>query len=686
MNYLRWNDLIASHFFRPDMGGLKVYLYATEDLIDELGRPFNADFQSFLRAVKTGPPWVTRHNQGICQKALQAIEGWESHPLSFPPYIAYLALFVIAVGIEGGFDPRAYYPRLRQLLGEDRGSGQYPSFDRMADLWRDLEDWSNIREQGALGIFTFNTPDYWVHVGIPISQTLLTPYERKVLPSIFADAAIDPSSPPPDEQLALQILQYGRTQLRSQTLHLLKGDEEHNREFRNALLEIVYDEIQLWDGSLSSESLFHDGQVSAYGSLRLCCANPDRIAQQVKLTLRCKVNREFPDDGFLLQSIEGKRTFFCEEFAGGWSSTLIEEPSGSNANASEFDWLKGINFVDTTRQWTFKLSASPIRILVSGYGEGLPGLVEVKQLPTSTPFYLLAHEECFPYLKEWGTNCCTGFEKIPILKGLPKYWSLFHVQAVHSGGGVHSIYSLLSLPRKVRIELVGGVRVSRRNEFFKFAPPKLAIHGSLPSPIVRCKDIRLAQDESDGTYSLPENSPIDTLLSIEVWSESEILSRRSIYLRDDFSWTKVSQMRKFDWFGSLLKGQDSPTKYVCGAVIKGYQAPPCSFNISLSSFESEKINVYLVGRRPGQIIKWPSESLPENWYPVWAIPMTALGYALFCGTSIESSLPDKVKENESQKVKEWKDLLWLKRRKIFPPLQPSLRHLWEKYQLEARCV
>jgi hypothetical protein len=59
----------------------------------------------------------------------------------------------LAVGVEGDFAPHAYYPRLRTLLGEPSVVGAYPWFDRMLELWDDLERWASSDQAGRLGNF-----------------------------------------------------------------------------------------------------------------------------------------------------------------------------------------------------------------------------------------------------------------------------------------------------------------------------------------------------------------------------------------------------------------------------------------------------------------------------------------------------------------------------------------------------
>ena len=166
--YVAWNDALAAHFFRPAAADQAVYLFVTEELVAELGRPLGGGVEAFVAAVRAGPPGVTR--AGHCQRALQIAANWRRTGRKYPPYIAYLALFVLAGGHEGEFAPHAYYPRLWDLLGEP-GTGQPPSFDRMFELWDDLEQWCVRDRNGELGAFQARIVGEWVHVGLPLAQT-----------------------------------------------------------------------------------------------------------------------------------------------------------------------------------------------------------------------------------------------------------------------------------------------------------------------------------------------------------------------------------------------------------------------------------------------------------------------------------------------------------------------------------
>src|SRR6266853_1750854 len=102
MEYLEWNDRLAEYFFRPENAGRRVYLYATRELVDGIGKQSGAGFQDFVDSVKRGPDWA--HRSGLCQRVLESMKNWRSRNLAYPPYIAPLSLFVIAAGIEGDFE------------------------------------------------------------------------------------------------------------------------------------------------------------------------------------------------------------------------------------------------------------------------------------------------------------------------------------------------------------------------------------------------------------------------------------------------------------------------------------------------------------------------------------------------------------------------------------------------------
>lgn len=674
MDYLTWNNSIASHFFKPEMADSTVHLYVTEKLITDIGQERGVDLSDFIAAIKTGPPGVTR--QGLCVKALQSRDNWQQRELDYPPYIAYLALFVLAAGIEGTFAAHSYYPRLRTLLGEEPTTGQYPSFNRMSELWEDLEKWSNQDKSGELGIFNSTSIGKRNHIGLPLAQTLLTEEERRALPAIFAAADLDSTSPPAEGAIARLLAKHGRKQLEKRTLSLLEETSD-SKELRQALLEWIIDELRDWDGTAEDS-----GKTQIYGLLRLCC-KLDSIAKRASLSLRCSTKHEFPEEDLLLFLEDNSQSFSCYEDSGGWSSPLISESDGKPLVASEFDWLKGLQVRSADSKWCFKLPASPIRVFVNGDSQGLPGIVEVRQLPTQKPFYLAAHQECLELLTRWGESSCQGFEKLQIIDGLPSGWHFFKAQAACSDELIKQKYPILALPTNVRLELAGGIRLERGNKFFKFAPPKLVLQGANESIKVFGNNKLLDCTEAAGIYELPADTA-ETKLLIEARSGDDIIKRCSLLLVENYSLPSQSNAPQFDRFGKIHTGENESAG-VSGAWVQGVDFPDFNFNTFLPIQGKQRI--FYVGKEPGQIAICPAESLPTDWEPVWAISKGRhRGQAMFCGTNLAESQPSMSKCKDRKKMRAWKEILWHDRKIISPPDRSNLKPLWKQFQKEAERV
>lgn len=679
MEYVDWNNAIAKHFFRPEMEGQRVYLYVTEELIAELGQPEGAGLQEFLRAVRIGPAWATR--SGLCQKALQAMQNWRTGSLAFPPYIGYLALFVLAAGIEGDFSPIAYYPRLRSLLQEPSTSGEYPSFNRMWELWVDLECWSNQDMSGRLGLF--HAPcafDTWIHTGFPVAQTLLTSTERNGLKRIFAERALDPSSPPSDEELATTTYRYGKHVLRNRTLKILeKGEGDH--ALRTILLDVISEELQEWDGVLEEGK--GESERRLFGGLVLCC-RLDRVSGRAKFTFRCKTRQELETDILDLVSSTGTQRFRCE-LTPGWSTVLRELPAETPVDASAFNWTTGVIFRVPEQQWSFALPPSEVRLFVEGSTAETAGLVEVRRLPTDLDFYVAGAETCRALIEKWGLEGCKEFEAIHISEGLPAGWNLYHAKAAVDDRLVRLRFPVLSLRSNVRMRFDGGIRVGRGSQFFDFAPPQLVIDGATPATEAYCNTtkVEIVRAGERSVIQAGENIRPGQNITQIFEAGQKILERRH-FLVSDFPLPKTDSSRvSFDAFGNRQPQPVEDHGFV-GGVISVYNVP--TFNFEANFVVAAESRIFFIGSRPGQIVRWPAEPLPKTWAPIWAVPIKQHGKAIFCNARLSDAEPSDARDGERKKIKEWREVLWNWRKRITPPTHPTLRALWFRFQESARNV
>ena len=684
MTYLPWNDALAHHFFRPELAGQPVWLYVTDDLIQQLGAETGGGgVTDFVAAVKAGPPWSTAG--GLCQRALQACEGWRDQGLDYPPYIAYLSLFVLAAGLEGDFARHAYYPRLRALLREG-GEGELPSFARMLELWDDLESWSAQDRNGDLGLFEARIVGGHIHVGLPIAQTILSEDERQALPRMFAEAGLDPTSPPPDDELTRMLRSQGGTVLRPRTRELVRARSDP--ESYAVLIDAVADELAGWDGSYEEEPAegIHAQRVQRFGSIRLCVAF-DRVSRRLSSSLRCRVKREFPDGGLLLKST-GLPSLHCYESGlPGWSSPMAEANTQELFDAATLDWSQGVSLTEDRLGWRFALAARRIRVLADGRAEGLPGFVEVRQVPRAQPVYFLYQNADWDKLADWAENECRDFHPLSVQEGIRSGWEFASCSEVTGDRRVRSTFPELALSERVRVALVGGIRSDHGLSFFPFAPPSVQLDGGDGRESLLCNGRELSPTGDIRRYSIPDDLPVESRIMLEAVRDGLTLKRMSIYVTGQFEWRRAKPDRLSDPWGAPRAGMGTG---VAGALTMGDRPATNSFRRSLMLTPGMDLGaprVFFVGSSPGQIYSWPAEPHAMAWRPVWAIPMGRRGHAVYCGSDIEVAVPaGEQGDTDRERLNLWKEILWRRRKRIAEPKEPALVALWHAYVEAGRRV
>lgn len=680
MDYLDWNDLLVKHFFNSSMSGREVLLYVNDEVIEHLGKPYRAGINDFLGAIKKGPVWVTKTR--LCQRALESFDRWRDKDVEHPPYIGYLVFFVLAGVTETDYATYSYYPGLRKLLGEPQEQGMPKDFDRMIELWDDLEKWSREDKHEEFGRFVARIRGGWIHVGLPRSQTVLSNIERKHLPNLFCSAGLDPTDPPSPELIPKILRYYGSSVLENRTKILLESENKEDEVLKKALIELVLDELEDWDGVVLEKITRDTEQIQQYHTSLRLCMKIDSLASKADIYVRFKTNRLFPEENLNLLRSGDDQLWQCHELYRGWSSPLIDY--GTNPpvklNGEFLKWTDGEKFTDSDINWNVRLRGTDVRIFRLGI-DGLPDWVETQRLEREVKFLVACKSNNREKIETWGHEGCEHFEPKDF-SGLPSGWLLFSGKNAFKSCPAIDI---LTLSTTVRLHLEGGLKAGKGNIFFKFAPPKIVLENSSGSEKVRANEIPIEKDNIQiPVYTLPENVPCGIPIRLEVCFDDHILSK---YIR----------LKEFDLFGSfddtpfrnpngVIISTDLPEK-ASGAHVYGgekfidYQGPD-------HTFLSKKI--VFIGERPGEIATWPYEPYPSAWKPIWAAAQRGRKQweIIFCGPTEQlktiSNLPAPTGKRSKQR--QWKEAIWHNRKRYTLPAIEEVREIWENYLRLAKNV
>lgn len=648
-DFLGWNDALARYFFRPENAGRTVFLYVTHEVIGEIGQ--GETVKDFVAAMKSGPDWRTR--SGLCQMALQGMRDWRRRGLTYPPYVGYLALFVLALDVPG-LHPNAYYARLRTLLGEEAVNGQYPSFDKMLEVWDDLEQWANEDIAGTLGIVRTDFAGAWMHVGVPAAQAILKGDERERLHEIFAEEGLDPEYPPTNGELRSIVLRNADGRLLPRTIRAL---EDGGGDYSAVLLERIAAELEAWDGSAPDV----DNPAGSSRGQAFLCLRIDDIAQKISAELRCRFGAQVP--GTLVLRLHGQE-FACGE-AGAFSKALVT--NGKIFDAAALEWTRAATFRADARDVVVRFPGCDHRIFISGKERGIPGWVETARIDPTRSFFVAAAPTLADRIAAWGARCATGFRERRLIGG-PDGWRYFSADGAFNEDGIGSVASRLAFERQARrIQLAGGIHIPGKTSYFRFAPPKVRLDGPTVDPL-EMNGISVIREE-DGSFGVPEEQLAERLVTVVCGA-----LKRRIYFEDglaEVEWEDRTYTRE----GVVVPG--------AGVRENGVTVPDMTdpFTPVLPMITNGR-RVDMVGQSTGELAPYtPGTPLP--FAPVWLLIHHGRDEIRAIYVASELLLPSQ-KKADKKATRAWKDVLWYQRMRIDAPTFKPLRALWTVYRNAAQ--
>ena len=696
LTYLEWNNKIARQFFNSNKLGTRVWFSVEKDLIKKITQENNTNFNQFIETVKKGPDWVNRDNQKVCIKARDTFKAWRKKNLEYPPYIAYLALFVLAVNHNDSenFSENDYYGRLRNLLEEKPSTGQYPSFEKMSELWDDLEKWSSKDKENKLGEFYHDIYGKHFHVGIPYYQVVLSTEDRSSLSEIFWKMGWDSDSNPTEEEILFS-LKKNKDLLSNRTSNRI---EKGKPDFLRVLIDRVLEELKEYDDEILENSRAENEEAQNRGFIDIYL-EIDETAKKITSSFRCRRKAGLPEGEFLLTD-QTNTTKKVPSFLSTISDKII------NFN---IDWEKSLSvkskeytlFHYRGQKYTlFHYRGQKYKLFtpakdVSGWASGQ------RYIPDKL-FYLAVHKSLFDKAQKWGEKECNECQELKF-SGLPDNWHLFKIKGVKRDSIKKDIPDL-AIDKKQRIKFEGGIRLSKGNKFFSFAPPKIILTGGLEQISslfysINNKHRPLLFNQTENSFSLPTDVSDREWITISDSNkntsnigkgsetqkfnkkDSEKITPKKLFL-DSPRLKKLSDCSKNQDnlisfpFGQCKDisniGKESETQKFNKKDIDNYDRFP---DISMNPEEK----IYLVGSIPGQISIWPYKFY---WNPIWLIQFKNHKKAVAYWTGNLFSHIEKPKKFSEREIQLWKNIVWHKRKRITPDKQKK----WKEFLKRIKDV
>lgn len=197
--FVEWNRLLLAQFFPPAAHGEETWLQTTRVELDSIGLRLGGA-EGLIAAVQAGPEWLADYQniaEAACRLARQ--RNAKIHRMSYvdpgevddaysgsfaPSYLPYLALWVLAASDS----KNGFYASV-----EEMSARPFPNSirEQMLSVWEDLANWTQ-KCDGKFGFFSVRVLGAHRFVGIPRSQCLISPKDKKGLPHLFSECNLRP--------------------------------------------------------------------------------------------------------------------------------------------------------------------------------------------------------------------------------------------------------------------------------------------------------------------------------------------------------------------------------------------------------------------------------------------------------------------------------------------------------------
>jgi hypothetical protein len=390
--------------------------------------------------------------------------------------------------------------------------------------------------------------------------------------------------------------------------------------------------------------------------------------------MRFKVNRDLPEEEMYFIRKMDNSQWVCTSSLESWTTEFYSPTSNEPLDAGKLDWNRGEIFTDESNRWRLAVKPCEAKLFMIGTKEGLSKWVETNRLLPSECFVIAVNSQIKEEVHKWGIESCQSFRELHVSEGLPTGWSLYEATNATMS---HPIIDILQLPTSTTIRFVGGIKTRPGNKFFPFALPKINVEGITEKDSISVHGRDLIKDKNE-LWTLPEDLPKEQPIIIELL-QNDRTYKASFQIEDSTlsqDYLKVSR----DRFG-ILQELISSHCSISGAVVEGTIISDIpAFQPVLPTFLANRI--IFLGSLPGQFCDWPTDGLPKEWEPVWAIIKQKRDkyQAIFVGS--HNKYPDLKSLPRPHHWKKWKKAFLY--RDILPPELLSLKCLWDVFKKEAK--
>ncbi|MDE0518930.1 MAG: hypothetical protein OXH36_05180, partial [Bdellovibrionales bacterium] len=556
---------------------------------------------------------------------------------------------------------------------EQPSTCQYPSFEKMSELWDNLAKWSSEDKVSQWGEFYHDIYGKRFHVGIPYYQVILTIEDRNNLSEIFWKMGWDSDSNPTEEEI-IKALKNNKNLLSKKTSNRI---EKGKPDFLSVLIDRVLEELKEYNEEISVQE---DRESEKRGFIDLCL-EIDETAEQINISFRCRRKAGLPEEEFTLtsQNTEWKVPFSRSNISGKIKNFNI-------------NWEKDLSA--KYGKYSFHYSGQKYKVFTRA--KNVSAWISGQRYTHSKLFYLAVHKSLFDKVQQWGEKECNECQVLEY-SGLPNNWHLFRVKGVNKDS-IKKYIPALSIDQKPRIKFEGGIRLSQGNRFFSFVPPRVSITGgteqisklfySTNNSTKYKASVSISQDEN--CFSLPKDIPCEEwiVISDKQSKQEEAQVKIKLFLTGNRlkKFSDYSEEPILNSFGEFKSNQLSNNltkeRYLQGAdgfkmrSNENYQKLP---DIGLNPRQK----IYLIGEIPGQIIIWPRELLPNSWTPIWLIQFKTHKKAVAIWLGRDGlSYTKQLQKFSKVKKKLWKDIIWHKRKRI----KSEINKRWKEFSDRAKHV